>query len=122
MTTAPAAVIASPTARPTIVALLATLLVAGLAMFAFSTMHGVENRLFDGLPQAPAAGAAVDQLVNEQRSSGRTCRTEPALTNRVVFQHAAIGHAESARAEVLTLADAVTAVRTGQGSIQSYCF
>lgn len=127
MTTAPVAVIVEPLITPVtsgaqvvrtaMVSLLAAAAIVMASLQAFTLAYGVENRLLDGLAQAPSAGAAVDQLVVEQQAAGRICRPEPALTDRVVFQH---GSGESA--VLLTLREAVAAQKAGAGSIQRYCF
>jgi len=97
--------------------LLVSAVIAVLSITAFSAVHGVENRFFDGPSQAPAASQTVDRAVLEQQARGRICRTEPVLTDHVVFQYAV---ADSV--DVLALAEAVAAMRAGAGSIQRYCF
>ncbi len=127
MTTASVAVIVEPLGKPAtsgahvvrtaIVSLLTAAAISVACLQAFALAYGVENRLLDGLPQAPSASAAVDQLVLEQHSVGLTCRPEAALTDRVVFQYSA-----GEFAALLTLQEAVAAQRAGAGSIQRYCF
>lgn len=127
MTTASVAVIVEPLIRPAtsgahvvrtaIVSLLAAAAIAMACLQAFTLAYGVENRLLDGLPQAPSAGAAVSHLVLEQQAVGLTCRPEAALTDRVVFQYNS-----GEFAALLTLQGAVAAQKAGAGSIQRYCF
>ncbi|MGA8850635.1 MAG: hypothetical protein WB508_02840 [Aeromicrobium sp.] len=127
MTTAQVAVIVEPLVRPgksvahLVRTTIGSMLAAGAIVIgcfqAFTLAHGVENRLFDGLPETQSASAAVDQVVREQQSLGLTCRPEAALTDRVVFQY---GSGEFAA--LLTLRGAVSAQKAGAGSIQRYCF
>lgn len=101
--------------RVSVLTFVATMIVAYVAVQAFSSHYG-EARSPRTVVAVPAKDPALATAISAQVARGLTCREEPALTDTVLFQTVA----ETA-VQVLTFEQAIAATGAREGWIRRYC-